>query len=471
MHKKLVILTVLILTACAAAPLMAAPPSTPFVLNGYVFYANGTECNASNVTITNLDNGKDWQAENSSGSNYYQLVLANGTDLNASEILRFGVNGGTQSKTFCYLVNDTEVNEGGIFNVNVTLVEAPATPFIVWGWVSYDNGNPCETTNVSIMNLETDKNWNAETHTGYNFYQLVISSSNVSSGDRLEINATDGAAFNVTEHTVTSGDLQLGGFEQNVTLTIPAASPVVESVAISPDEYGELGVQIDPVPDGNKTVNLTAVVSDANGWEDINTVVAAITGPATVADSPVTLTFVANSSETTATFGGSFNMSFYYAPGMYTVNVTATDKGGLTGSRTEDFTYTTCIGLSIDAATVNFWSVDPGENSSISGNENYEEGSTNGMTIKNTGNVEIDLNPIEASDMTGGAAGTIGNESIYCGFTANDYSVNLGSPTSYDLNLGAGDASYNLVNFRLTVPTGTAVGSYSGNVMLTAVSL
>ena len=66
--------------------------------------------------------------------------------------------------------------------------------------------------------------------------------------------------------------------------------------------------------------------------------------------------------------------------------------------------------------------------------------------------------------------GTIANDSLYCGFTAGDYGVNLGSSMSYDLNLSPDEASYNLVNFRLHVPTGTAVGSYSGNVTMTAVS-
>jgi len=475
MRENFAVLAVLtVLTACcviAATPSLVTAQPTPFVINGYVFYANGTACNAPNVSMMNTDNGRDLQAENYSTSNYYRLVLANGTDLNASETLRFeiGDGDGSQSKTFSNIINETEVNAGGIFYQNVTLVEPPATPFIVWGWGSYDNGNPCENLSVNITNLNTSKRWNAETHTGYNFYQLAISSSNVSAGNTLEINATDGVVFNVTNHIVTSEEMGAGGFEQNVTLTILPIAPTVESITITPDDDGfTVGVQIDPVPGGNKTGNITVVVSDGNGWEDIDSVVAVLTGPSTISDSPVILTFVSNSSETTATFEGSFNMSFYYTSGDYIVNVTATDNSSLTGSGIENFTYTTCIGLSIDAATVNFGSVNPGESSSVPGDESYVEGSMNGMTIKNTGNVEIDLNPIEASDMSGSSGGTIANDNLYCGFTAGDYGVNLGSPTSYDLNLDAGDASYNLVNFRLTVPTGTAVGSYSGNITMTA---
>lgn len=471
MRKNSVIATGLILTVCvlAAVPLVFAAP-TPFLIGGYVFYANGSECSAPHVTITNYDNGNDWQAKNYSSSNYYQLVLANGTDLNVSETIRFDVSSGTQSKTLARIITETEVHTGGLFDTNVTLGVPPATPFIIRGWVVYDNGNPCETTNVSITNINVGETWTAETYTGHNFYQLVIGSTNVSSGDRLEINATDGAVFNATEHLVTSEHLQTGGFEQNVTLTIPSAVPVVESIEISPDDYTvEVGIQIDPVPEANKTVNITAVVSDANGWEDVDTVIARISGPTSVDDSPVYLAFVSNNSATNATYRGSFNMSFYYAPGNYTVNVTATDNDGLNGCGTENYTYKSCIGLSIDAASVVFGDIDPGENSSIPGNEDYDLGSTNGMTIKNTGNVELDLNPIEASDMAG-TSGTIPNANLYCGFTDGDYSMNLDSPTSYDLNLCADEASYNRVNLRLHVPTGTAVGSYSGNITMTAVS-
>ncbi len=34
---------------------------------------------------------QEWQAERNESYNYYQLMLANGTDVNASKILRFNV--------------------------------------------------------------------------------------------------------------------------------------------------------------------------------------------------------------------------------------------------------------------------------------------------------------------------------------------------------------------------------------------
>jgi len=458
----------------AAAVAATSSPLTPYIIHGRVFYNNGTPCNGSSVNITNMNNSNEWTAKVSASCNYYQLMLANGTDLNVSEVLQFYVTSpdGEQSKVLNHAVTETEVNNGGLFNYNITLEAPPGTPFIIYGWVNYNNGTPCNGSSVNITNTNTGMHWQAETNATSNYYQLILDTTNVSAGNVLAFNVSDGTQFNTTNHTVTQSEINNGGlFNFNLTLPIPAAAPAVESITITPDDDDTTpGAQIDPNPGDNVTVNISAVVSDSNGWEDVYTVAAVITGPGAVADSPVTLNMVSHDT-TTATFNGTFNMSFYYANGTYTVNVTATDTGGLAGSGTENFTYKSCIGLAIDAAAINFGAVDPGENSSIPGDENYEEGSTNGMTLRNIGNVEIDLN-IEASDMAmsgSSGTGTIANDNIYCGFTAGDYGLNLGSPTSYDLNLGAGAGSYNLVNFRLHVPTGTAVGNYSGDITMTAV--
>ena len=288
----------------------------------------------------------------------------------------------------------------------------------------------------------------------------------------LELDATDGAQCNTTVHTVTQEHITDGGISNfNLTLSsAPSANdPVVDSITITPDDDNTLsGVQIDPYPDADRTVSLSVVVTDPDGWDDIDTVMAVITGPGSEADRSVSLSFVSNSSLTTASFDGTFNMSFYSAAGEYSVNVTATDMSELEGSNTENYTYTSCIALSVDAAVVNFDTVDPGENSSIPGDASFVEESTNGMTVKNTGNVEIDL-AVEASDLTG-ASGTITKENLYCGFTADDYSLNLGSSTNYDLNLAPGVASYSLANFRISVPWGTAAGSYTGSLTMTAVT-
>ena len=119
---KLGILLIVALCAVSIAP-AATAHGTPFVIYGYVSNANGTECDNPNVNITNMDTGSSKTAENTSGSNCYLLVLANGTDLNASETLRFEVTSpdGSQSKIVECKVTENEVDDGGRFDYNITL--------------------------------------------------------------------------------------------------------------------------------------------------------------------------------------------------------------------------------------------------------------------------------------------------------------------------------------------------------------
>ncbi len=120
--KGLAILA-MIVAMCAFVASAFTPP-TPFMIQGYVFYENGSACNGSIVNITNQTTGKVFTAETDVSSNYYQFILANGTNVNTSEILQFDVRDGSQSKVFNHTVNETEINNGGIFNFNITLASA-----------------------------------------------------------------------------------------------------------------------------------------------------------------------------------------------------------------------------------------------------------------------------------------------------------------------------------------------------------
>ena len=98
---------------------------TPFLIYGYVFYGNDTysACNGPVVNITNLNTGEKWQAETNTAYNYYQLVFADGIDVNVGEILRFDATSpdGNKSNTTNHTVTLEEINNGGIFNFNITL--------------------------------------------------------------------------------------------------------------------------------------------------------------------------------------------------------------------------------------------------------------------------------------------------------------------------------------------------------------
>jgi hypothetical protein len=126
---------------------------------------------------------------------------------------------------------------------------------------------------------------------------------------------------------------------QTVTVLAP---PSVDKIEITPDNDSVTpGVQVINLDweTQNKTVTITATVTDMEGWDDLTgTPTAVITGPSPVNDSPVSLAFDHNTSLTTAVYNGSFNMSTH-AEGDYTVNVTAYDAGGLSDSGYENFTY------------------------------------------------------------------------------------------------------------------------------------
>ena len=368
-----------------------------------------------------------------------------------------------------FYANDTSdnwnVTEIQSFVVS-SLAPPPSSPYMIYGWVNYSNGSACDNP-VNITNTNTSTHWLAETHPGYNFYQCILDTANISEGNVLSFNATDGTQFNVTNHTVTQSEINNGGLF-NFNLTLPSLiteGPTVDSITIMPDNSGETGVQINPTPCSNKTVNISTEVSDPNGWDDIDTVVATVTGPYIVADSPVPLTFASNSTLTTATFNGTFNMSFYYLNGTYTVNVTATDKGSTSSSNSTYFDYQTLRAMELDTNTINFsisGPIEPGATRDVPGDEDMS--TLNNATVRNTGNVEIDME-ISGTNMTYGS-NEITKENIETQIDILGYQ-NMSDARCFDVNMLIGELSLENADFKLFVPYGTSQGGYSGTITLT----
>ncbi len=461
----------LMVPVMGAAQASANDAETPYIIYGLVFYENGTTCNDPVVNITSTESGRMWRAETHPGYNYYLIALANGTDLNSSETLQFNLkdSGGTQLKTLNHIITQAEVENGGLFGFNITLEvpQEPETPFVISGWVFYEGGSGCDNPTVDVTNQNTGRMWQAETHTGYSYYQLILDTANVSVGDVIGCNATDGTGCNVTTHIVIQDDINSGGlFDFNLTLSAIAESPTVDRITITPDDDDATpGVQIDPYPGGAKTVTVTAVVSDPNGFGDISivTITDINPDPAYGDPCPVTLSYQYGSgSGNTATYTGTFDMQFYDAPTEYTVTVVAEDMEGLSGTDSSTFNYTSCNAMSLDAGTIAFGSVGPGENSTIPGDTDM--GTTDSPTVRNTGNVEIDVN-ITGSDMASGGD-TITKDQMDAQVAALGYS-DLGVARCFDVTMAAGASSLENVDFRLNVPYGTPVGNYAGSVTLT----
>ena len=102
--------------------IMGSQPPGPFLIYGYVFY-DSSDCNNPHVNITSLNTSNKWAAKTSATSNYYQLMLANGTDIIAGDVLQFDVTSpdGSQSNVTNHTITQQEIDNGGIFNFNISL--------------------------------------------------------------------------------------------------------------------------------------------------------------------------------------------------------------------------------------------------------------------------------------------------------------------------------------------------------------
>ena len=130
---------------------------------------------------------------------------------------------------------------------------AQPAPFVISGHIFDADGNPCNGTWVRITNLNTSESWDAENDSASNYYQLVLGSGNVSVENVLSIEAPGCSQSKTVEHTVTQGEIDDGGFSQDITFELSAESDLtVES--ITPNCGGYLF--------GNESNNISAVVKN-----------------------------------------------------------------------------------------------------------------------------------------------------------------------------------------------------------------
>ena len=97
--------------------------------------------------------------------------------------------------------------------------------------MKYSDGTEVLNPNVSITNQNTDEDYTVETSASYSYHHVITSSCNISEGDVLRLNASDGVNSCSYEVTVTSGNMTEGGmFEQNLTLPVsPRSAPNITS--------------------------------------------------------------------------------------------------------------------------------------------------------------------------------------------------------------------------------------------------
>ena len=232
MNKKIVgTLLVVVVCMVSIAPVVIAQ-KTPFVINGYVSYANGTACNEPVVNITNTNTGESWYAENASISNYYQLVLANGTHLNVSETLKVEVTSpdGTQSKVVELTVDKSEVDDGGIFDFNITLGAMNAQ---TWYLTPEAKPDDAPTANDGLEHVKDN---------------LMHKGSGIGTGEHFDLNYTEVAWF----YADTGAECELGFGDK-------AWKAHIRTEAIEDDEIGRnLTVEICRLEKGTGDVTVIA---------------------------------------------------------------------------------------------------------------------------------------------------------------------------------------------------------------------
>jgi len=92
----------------------------------------------------------------------------------------------------------------------------PITPFRISDWVNGSSGEHVNYPDVVIINAGAE--FVVETNVSSNYYQAMTCLYNVSAGDMLSFSVNGGTA---TNHEVTEGGVDAGGFGQNLTAPIP----------------------------------------------------------------------------------------------------------------------------------------------------------------------------------------------------------------------------------------------------------
>ncbi len=243
-----------------------------------------------------------------------------------------------------------------------------------------------------------------------------------------------------------------------VYAVIEGSAPAIEQIIVADEDSTEPGIQVYPMPKTNRQVMITAVVSDTSA-EDIASVSAEFRSAAIQMNRTAV-------NGTKATYSGTIEVPFYLAPANYSIRVKATDFAALETAENITFQYLSLTGIEFDSPTLSFNAL-PGSTVQLAGDENF--GSQN-LTIRNIGNTALDFS-VSGTDLAYGSSRISAGSMAYTFGT--DYSDPTAGVLSYapqheDVNLGPGENALKGIGFKLTVPTTTVPGNYTGSISITA---
>jgi hypothetical protein len=285
--KGLTILVIMV-AMCALVASASAPP-TPFMIYGYVSYENGGACNNPTVNINNTNTSNEWSTEikTNASYNYYQLMLANGTDVNASEMLRFNVTSstGNQSNITEHTVTQENITDGGIFNFNITL-EAP--PEVVINEIMYnppsDIGKDYDYEWIELHNTKATSvdvsGWNLTTNN--NTKSMIMPAGTSIEANGYLVIARNETAFELYYHWVNkslvitnkSGNMELVNTRPNMIILKNSTGAEIDNITYNPlwDADGN-GYTLERNSEWNQSNSYSGTPLDTNSIVDLEPVI------------------------------------------------------------------------------------------------------------------------------------------------------------------------------------------------------
>ncbi|KAF5413826.1 MAG: Cell surface glycoprotein [Candidatus Methanophagaceae archaeon] len=154
----------------------------------------------------------------------------------------------------------------------VAAAAVPPTPFMIYGYVLYENGSACDNPVVNVTNLNTSIEWQANSHTSSNDYYLTLAAGadlNERETLRFDVSSPDGNPLYTTEHAVSSEEINNGGiFNFDFPPGVTAPALVVYTISnrtITAPQTTEIDVKFSEEVEWTIAVEDSGVVYDWSG--------------------------------------------------------------------------------------------------------------------------------------------------------------------------------------------------------------
>ncbi|MCF7860780.1 lamin tail domain-containing protein [Candidatus Woesearchaeota archaeon] len=261
---------------------------------------------------------------------------------------------------------------------------------------------------------------------------------------------------NETDNDISVNETATGS-SLNMSILVNNSIPFIEYIALEDDLDGER-FDILPYPGINRSIEVTALVRDFNGPEDIKNVVII-----EESDQQTEMALQYSVNLTHALWKGYIEIGYATPPGSYNLSVRANDSSS---SESLDASYNILGVKAISADTRNLiFSVEPGVETIIRGDLNFS--SVDAVTVRNIGNVECGIG-LDASDFVLGSyriSHTNISYSLLDDDFENSHSGRFGN-SIMSTNLTLDPRQSRELSLRIDAQYGIMSGNYSGQIVI-----